>query len=359
MASRGGVTDDKIKEVRAIMGSALSDMDIIRALYQSKNDVASAVNILFDTKPTWQFKRAVTVKRKPPVPSSTPPATAESNKPAVKVPARPLPPVTGNKSRESVPHGSSQPSSQSPTPPGGVPAVVASAVVLEVPSQANSQPVNNVVDLTLAEDSLFGPDGNYAVGPASDRGPDVSVAAVTTAAATRDPQLTTAPVGDVYAKPAADFIDLTQSEDRKTQDPVVLKPLLPGRTVYKNHPKHVESVTKLKLRLSDSSLFSSPYRDISVKVDIQKLHTKSLVRLQAEWKEDLVLLGQSSVICLSTCKGQKLSPGDDLTFSFPKTVSETPDNRKGWGRNKGAAATSEIVRFSTEKSGEVRILVGG
>ncbi|CAM6085783.1 unnamed protein product [Calypogeia fissa] len=375
MASRGGVTDDKIKEVRAIMGPEPSDMDIIRALYQSKNDVSSAINILFDTV-KWDCKGGVTITRRrgaarspnaPPSnvpPAPAPPPVTEINKPIIKELPQPPRPDNRNGSGEKVPLAASQPSSQVPVAlPGGAQAVVEE--VGQTPPQATPEGgdvVQSVVnflaldmmDSSVSTASVVVPKVENVDLPDLDMVVNLNQGPVPTQAI-KETQLNTS---QVEAAPPIDVIDLTQPDNMVSQENAA-KHLSPDRAAYKHHPKLVKSVTTLKQRDSNAGLVSSQLREeLTVKVDSQALYTKALLQLQAEWKEDLVLLGQSEVLCLSTCKGQKLSPGDDLMFSFPKSVSEPLEYRRGWGRGKGAAAASEIVRFSTEKAGEIGRLPG-
>lgn len=69
-------------------------------------------------------------------------------------------------------------------------------------------------------------------------------------------------------------------------------------------------------------------------------------------------VGCSELAGLSTCKGRKLKSGDELVFTFPhskRSNSETTPRKRGGGRGRPALrAASDIVRFSTRDSGEVR-----
>ncbi|XP_062105253.1 DNA repair protein RAD5A isoform X2 [Humulus lupulus] len=67
------------------------------------------------------------------------------------------------------------------------------------------------------------------------------------------------------------------------------------------------------------------------------------------------LVGCGEVAGLSTCKGRRIKPGDEVDFTFPlKGFSSTPSPGKAFGRGRNAAgACSEIVRFSTKDSGEI------
>lgn len=68
-------------------------------------------------------------------------------------------------------------------------------------------------------------------------------------------------------------------------------------------------------------------------------------------------VGCSEVSGLSTSKGRRVKPGDEVVFKFPlkSTSSRSPSPGKvfGKGRQHAAAACSEIVRFSTKETGEV------
>lgn len=61
------VSKQSIAEMRAVVGSGPTEMDLIRALHLSRNDVSSAINILFDTPPSL-FK-----------PAQRPPSTPKAN----------------------------------------------------------------------------------------------------------------------------------------------------------------------------------------------------------------------------------------------------------------------------------------
>ncbi|XP_024023789.1 DNA repair protein RAD5A [Morus notabilis] len=66
------------------------------------------------------------------------------------------------------------------------------------------------------------------------------------------------------------------------------------------------------------------------------------------------LVGRGEVAGLSTCKGRRVKPGDEVAFTFPsKVASSLPSPGKVFGRGRQAAACSEIVRFSTRDSGEI------
>ncbi|XP_065868143.1 DNA repair protein RAD5A isoform X2 [Euphorbia lathyris] len=67
-------------------------------------------------------------------------------------------------------------------------------------------------------------------------------------------------------------------------------------------------------------------------------------------------VGSGTVAGLSTCKGRKLKAGDEVLFTFPLKSNSTSSSSSGkvFGKGRqGAAACSEIVRFSTRDSGEV------
>ncbi|KAE8037511.1 hypothetical protein FH972_010097 [Carpinus fangiana] len=66
-------------------------------------------------------------------------------------------------------------------------------------------------------------------------------------------------------------------------------------------------------------------------------------------------VGCGEVSGLSTCKGRRVKPGDEVVFTFPlRSSSSSPSLGKVFGRGRQhAAACSEIMRFSTKESGEI------
>lgn len=70
---------------------------------------------------------------------------------------------------------------------------------------------------------------------------------------------------------------------------------------------------------------------------------------------DWWFVGCGEVSGLSTCKGWRVKPGDEVVFTFPlRSSSSSPSLGKVFARGRPhAAACSEIVRFSTKESGEV------
>lgn len=66
------------------------------------------------------------------------------------------------------------------------------------------------------------------------------------------------------------------------------------------------------------------------------------------------LVGCSELAGLSTCRGRRIKPGDEVVFKFSATsASSSRSPGKVFGRGRQVAACSEIVRFSTRDSGEV------
>lgn len=63
-------------------------------------------------------------------------------------------------------------------------------------------------------------------------------------------------------------------------------------------------------------------------------------------------VGCGEVLGLSTCKGRRVKPGEEVAFTFPKSSLPSPGKIFARGRQH-AAACSEIVRFWTKESGEV------
>jgi DNA repair protein RAD5 len=76
------VTDHNLSTVRSIVGSEVTDMEIIRALHLAKNDVTASINIIFDTQrvsPPKSTPRASNTQRVSP-PNSTPRAVTATSK---------------------------------------------------------------------------------------------------------------------------------------------------------------------------------------------------------------------------------------------------------------------------------------
>ncbi|ONK72320.1 uncharacterized protein A4U43_C04F18110 [Asparagus officinalis] len=70
-------------------------------------------------------------------------------------------------------------------------------------------------------------------------------------------------------------------------------------------------------------------------------------------EDNWVFIGRAYVAGLSTCRGKKkIDPGEIVYFTFPKTDFQKQYGRR-WVRVKAAAASSEIVRFSTKRAGEI------
>lgn len=73
-----------------------------------------------------------------------------------------------------------------------------------------------------------------------------------------------------------------------------------------------------------------------------------------EKNNDWWLVGRCDLTGLSTCKGRRLRAGELVSFSFPSTkVESSSSNTRFSSRGRQVASCSEIVRFSTQDSGEV------
>ncbi|XP_074312449.1 DNA repair protein RAD5A [Silene latifolia] len=70
--------------------------------------------------------------------------------------------------------------------------------------------------------------------------------------------------------------------------------------------------------------------------------------------EEWWFVGYGEISGMSTCKGRRISAGDEVEFAFPAKKNSSPSSTgKGFGRGKQVGGCSEIVRFSTKSSGEV------
>lgn len=87
------------------------------------------------------------------------------------------------------------------------------------------------------------------------------------------------------------------------------------------------------------------------------MHTRSFTRKGLVWR----LLGETQVRGMSTSRGQKLVPGEKVGLIYPKQVYSSGKGAEGgkkpWGSKGrppgGAKGGSDIVRFSTQKAGEI------
>ncbi|KAJ8750025.1 hypothetical protein K2173_013940 [Erythroxylum novogranatense] len=90
-----------------------------------------------------------------------------------------------------------------------------------------------------------------------------------------------------------------------------------------------------------------------VNYSVDVVNARAFSTLGSEWW----YVGSSEVSGLSTCKGRKVKPGEEVIFTFPQKSESlrSPASRKAFHRGKFAAtaACSEIVRFSTKESGEI------
>lgn len=66
------------------------------------------------------------------------------------------------------------------------------------------------------------------------------------------------------------------------------------------------------------------------------------------------LVGSVEMAGLSTCKGRRVASGDAVTFSFPNSpVAAAAGGKSRSGRPALVSCSSEIMRFSTPRHGEV------
>ncbi|WOL01625.1 hypothetical protein Cni_G10342 [Canna indica] len=108
------VMDEEIAVVRSVVGQEFSDMDIIRALHMANNDVAAAINIIFDTphvRLTPGDKR--TCARRKSLDSPNTVSASADRKPIARTPSY-CAPVSGTPDCEPSPVASAPTSSRAP-----------------------------------------------------------------------------------------------------------------------------------------------------------------------------------------------------------------------------------------------------
>ncbi|KAG6583603.1 DNA repair protein RAD5A, partial [Cucurbita argyrosperma subsp. sororia] len=90
--------------------------------------------------------------------------------------------------------------------------------------------------------------------------------------------------------------------------------------------------------------------NVGVKNAIMETSSPCSSSIGSEWW----FVGWAEVAGLSTSKGRKVKPGDEVVFTFPsRNGCKTPSSAKVSGKGKLMANCSEIVRFSTKDSGEI------
>ncbi|KAH7424297.1 hypothetical protein KP509_11G001600 [Ceratopteris richardii] len=116
-------------------------------------------------------------------------------------------------------------------------------------------------------------------------------------------------------------------------------------------PLHRNS-SSMNLHMMQEVSTSSENREID---EIQSKIVKTDKSADMDWW----FLGEVDVDGFSTCKGVKLKEGELVSFTFPRTQSQTmKSNARAWGRGRGSNSNLEIVRFSTREAGEIGRLPG-
>lgn len=97
--------------------------------------------------------------------------------------------------------------------------------------------------------------------------------------------------------------------------------------------------------------------DCSVSDSGEGFVEEEVVSRESSLGDEWWFVGCSEVSGLSTSKGRRVKPGDEVVFTFPlkssSSRSPSPGKVFGKGRQHAAGACSEIVRFSTKESGEI------
>lgn len=109
-------------------------------------------------------------------------------------------------------------------------------------------------------------------------------------------------------------------------------------------------------RLNSSSTSNRAIGGIKEKIRIEKNSLSTVVIEDGDFPEDSdwLLVGRTVVTGLSTTKGRKLENNEIVHFSFPQLGGSKQSSH--WGGSRAAiAAASSIVRFSTKRSGEVKL----
>ncbi|XP_057474411.1 DNA repair protein RAD5A [Actinidia eriantha] len=103
-------------------------------------------------------------------------------------------------------------------------------------------------------------------------------------------------------------------------------------------------------RSSSSNSAQNPRIGVGSDGEIEPIRDLGGGSMGREWW----FVGRGEVSGLSTCKGRRLKPGDEVSFTFPlKNATSAPSPGKFGVRGRQASACSEIVRFFTKDCGEV------
>jgi hypothetical protein len=322
------VSKQSIEEMRAVLGPEPSDMDLIRALHLSRNDVASAINILFDT-PHFQSKSAKsTARAAPSIKAKGTPATkvhTEGNKssptlPNIVTPSHPQPAkvlASLYHAEAEVIHSLSSPTMANTVTQEGLTEVL----------HVSHQPQSNQFQYPILSGSLFDENSNLDLCPRDEDTLDFPGKSPENRNLTRN---------------AMEICEPLSSSQLETRPPTLQ---LESQALFTGFPEPAP--------VDNGPLW--PENFPASKLDQRATHRASVALLDKEW----VLLGETEIVAFSTCKGPKLQPGDPLEFSFPKQSVGSGKGpfevRKPWGRSKG---TAEIVRFSCGEWGEVGRIPG-
>ncbi|GLJ41479.1 hypothetical protein SUGI_0858480 [Cryptomeria japonica] len=263
--------NEKIKAIRAILGSESSEMDIIRALHLAKNDITRAINIIFDI-PGFQNRDKFNIKR------TTPGAGARVS-------------VANN-------HVSSR----------------------------------NNLDYSIMETPVMDKD-------------KMIIPYVHMEATQRNEHGVSTPLKQ--DSPRTPYMRMTQSQSLAKVDRSAIV-CVDSKSYDRSAIVCVDDSESY-----DKSKFSSQGYELSIIEESSCFSSSeggegfSAPQMEDDWW----FVGSTEVTGFSTCRGRKIKRGDVVTFSFPDPSNQS--HSRYWGRGRAVAACSEIVRFSTERSGEI------
>lgn len=118
-------------------------------------------------------------------------------------------------------------------------------------------------------------------------------------------------------------------------------------------PEKKSTPTRPKLLISKENVTPPLSENCTVGNAVVEDSSENVIRTEgSEWW----FVGRGDVAGMSTCKGRKVRRGDEVVFAFPTKSSNSKLPSKNFGRARQAVvACSEIVRFSTKSSGEVKL----
>ncbi|KAK7853707.1 dna repair protein rad5a [Quercus suber] len=379
------VTDELLSTVRSIVGSEYSDMDIIRALHLAKNDATAAINIIFDT-PNFKSKELPAIPKTPRVSRAV--ASNSSKRNGFE--------NQNSNSNSTVREANATDCSVSDSGEGFVEEEVVSREsslgdewwfvgCSEVSGLSTSKgrrvkpgdevvftfPLKSSSSRSPSPGKVFGKGRQHAAGACSEIVRFSTKESGEMGNKVTDELLSTVRsiVGSEYSDmdiiralhlakndaTAAINIIFDTPNFKSKELPAIPKTPRVSRAVASNSSKR--NGFENQNSNSNSTVREANATVCSVSDSGEGFVEEEVVSRESSLGDEWWFVGCSEVSGLSTSKGRRVKPGDEVVFTFPlkssSSRSPSPGKVFGKGRQHAAGACSEIVRFSTKESGEI------